>query len=207
MCNVSFFTKFLFLLLPFWDSALSNSYEVKRTICYSYKNFTLAGLSAQQKIRVQTVQFAIPVKTIILKNTNKKITNSFPSLQLVVTLVASGATSPAAPATMSAPSPFPAAIPSEGLAPPPPPPSVRPLAAAPDRIAATLATDAVATPVGAAAAVRSLCQEEQRRLWERRDGAVCTRNVDWRKDMWRRRCPVGELVIQISSKVESSLKD
>jgi hypothetical protein len=75
----------------------------------------------------------------------------------VVTLVVSGATSPAAPATMSAPSPFPAAIPSEGLAPPLPPPSVRPPAAALDRIAATLAPDAVATPVGAAVAVRSLC--------------------------------------------------
>ncbi len=128
-------------------------------------------------------------------------------MQLVVTPVVSGATSAAAPATISAPSPFPAAIASEGLAPPPPPPSVRPLAAAPVRIAATLAPDAVATPVAAPVAVRSLCQEEQRRLWERKDGAVCTRNVDWRKDMRMRRCPVGELVIQISAKVESSLKD
>ena len=126
-------------------------------------------------------------------------------MQLVVTRVVSGATSPAAPATMSALSPFPAAILSEGLAPPPPPPSVRPPAAAPARIAATLAPDAVATPVAAPVAVRSLCQE-QRRRWERKDGAVCTRNVNLRKDM-RLRCPVGELVIQISSKVESSFKD
>ncbi len=127
-------------------------------------------------------------------------------MQLVVTPVVSVATSPAAPATMSAPSPFPAAIPFEALAPPPPPPSARPLAAAPDQIAATLAPAAVATPVAAPVAVRSLCQE-QRRLWERKDGAVCTRNVNWRKDMWRRWCPVGELVIQISSKLESSPKD